>query len=324
MSGSIVAFVDYDDHDYRAVLDALRGRGHDVLVVELARPAAFTDLRLTFEGFRIEQEGTVVTEAMVATAAVVVYRRWRMAHTPIVASALVNEDDRRFAEREWAAAFAAILRLAETKASHAAWLNLFSADCFSRDKLTLLRSAHSVGLCIPPFIVATRAEAPASHVVAKAINTDESIGAGRTFATTALSSAMLNEYLGQAAHSPSLLQQQIQADYEYRVFVIKRDVVAVRVSSEGHHDDIRYADPGGLVMARVELSPDLSSQLSRLTAHLGLSYCAFDVLCANGDTYLVDITPNGRWSPYDSEAGELTTWVADAIEAMTQKGQVVL
>jgi hypothetical protein len=318
MAPRIVALIDHDDEDYRGVLEALRGSGHEVVAIELGRSDDATDLRFTFDGFRIEQAGGVLTDSLVADAAVVIYRRWRMADTPVVESTLTDADARRFAELEWNATFTAILRNAEASAGRASWINAFSVDWLSRDKLSLLRCAREVGLIVPPLIVATHAEAPAERVVAKAINVDETIDGARAYPTTTLSSKLLADYVGHRSSCPSLLQQRIDADYELRAFVIRDEVAAVRVASAAPHDDIRYADPSHLTMDRAAVSLDLKSQLVALTARLGLSYCAFDLLHNGSDVYLVDITPNGRWGPYEVESSYLTDWVASTISALAR------
>lgn len=268
---------------------------------------------MSLGGFRLEQQGSVVTDSLLTEASVVIYRRWRMADTPMVVSTLADDSERQFAEREWTAAFAAILRYAEEAANRASWINRYSLEWFSRDKLTMLRIAAQIGLVIPPLTVATRAEAPSPDVVAKAINVDETIDAARTYPTTVLTSQHLEAYLGHRASCPSLLQKRIDSDYELRVFVIRDHVQAVRVETGLPHDDIRYVEPAKLSIEPTELPGSLRQQLVSLTERLGFAYCAFDLLHASGEFYLIDITPNGRWGPYDFGANEVTQWVAATI-----------
>jgi hypothetical protein len=302
----IVAFVDHDDREHLDLLARLAGAGHGVAVVKLGQHDDATDVSLTLDDFRVEQTDTVVTLETIRNAAVVIHRRWRMAESPVVRSTLSTGANRAFAEREWSAVFGAVLLASEAVSGGALWMNRSSIAATVSNKLALLSRARAIGMPVAPLTVANTPVAPASEVVTKSINVDEQVDSERSFGTTRLTAKLLDAYVGRRSATPVLLQAHFEPEYEIRAFVAGGDVFAVRIDSEADYDDIRYTDRSTISVEAYDPSGQTTKRLRTLTDGLGLGYSAFDFVASGDTAYLVDVTPNGLWTPYDTESGHLT------------------
>jgi len=161
--------------------------------------------------------------------------------------------------------------------------------------------------------VATVPVPPSASVVAKSVNIDEAIDERRAFKTTVLSDELLKAYGGKRGNCPTLLQRRVSATRELRVIVVGDAVEAIEQRVEGAYDDIRYVEGERIVRRRVRCPEPLAGALRQLMLTLGLRYCTFDVLEAEGEYALVDITPNGMWTPFEGDEAHLTDLVVAVV-----------
>jgi hypothetical protein len=271
------------------------------------------------DGFQLEQPGARVCSADLRDAPVVVYRRRLLRSRPLVVSALPTPEDRDFSEREWTSLIDGLL-LSEERESHATWLNTPSATLLTHNKLALLLHAARAGLHVPAFTVSAPVRFPSSsssELVAKAISSDERIDTTRYFSTALLSSEDRQNLLGARLPTPSLLQEYVPAELELRVFYLLGEFLTLALMPSSEHVDIRHAPRAKLSPRAHDLTLDLRRALAGLADAFALGYCAFDlVIPRDGSPALIDVTPNGDWAYFESDAAPIVSeFVANAIIA---------
>lgn len=248
---------------------------------------------------------------------VIVHRRRLLQPRPLVTSELESPGDRAFSEREWTSLIEGAL-LTEERQSRSTWLNTPSSTLLTGNKLSLtLRAAHA-GLSVPPFSVSTPVRFPStSHpdLVAKAISADERIDAVRHFPTSLLSPEDLRGLPGSRTPTPSLLQEYVPHAMELRVFYALDKFLALALTSSGEQVDIRYTPRAKLSPKVHDLPEGFRQRLADFVRAFGLDYCTFDVVVSDdGSPALLDITPNGDWDYFESDAEPLVTeFLADVI-----------
>ena len=271
------------------------------------------------KGFQLEQPGARVSSADLQHAPVVIYRRRLLQPRPLVVSELPSAEDREFSEREWTSLIEGLL-LAEERDSHATWLNPPSAALLTNNKLPLLSRAARMGLPVPTFAVSTPVRFPPSargELVAKAISSNQQISANRYFSTALLSREDLRDLPGAHLSTPSLLQEYVLADVELRVFYLLGAFFSLALTPSRDHIDIGHAPRAKLSPRAYDLTPELGHALADLANAFALGYCTFDlVIPADGPPALLDITPNGDWDHFESDAAPVVTeFLADTIAA---------
>ena len=269
------------------------------------------------DGFELRQPGARVSASDLRAAPLVIYRRRLLQARPLVSSQLATAADREFSEREWSSLIDGLL-LAEEVRADCTWLNAPTATLLGSNKLSLLLRAANDGLPVPPFSVSTPVrfpEATSKELVAKAISADERIDERRHFSTTLLSDADRAALPGTALPTPSLLQEYVAPSLEVRVFYSLGELLSLALTPSDQHVDIRYAPLVDLNAREYDLPADLAEALRGFAERLSFSYCTFDlVLSERGEAALVDITPNGDWSYFESDEEPLISrFLASAI-----------
>jgi hypothetical protein len=270
-------------------------------------------------GFRLEQPEARVCSTAIREADVIVYRRRLMQPRPLVISDLPSPEDRGFSEREWTSVIEGLL-LAEERNGHATWLNSPSATLLTHNKLALLLHAARAGMPVPAFSLSTPVRFPTSsrgELVVKAISSNEQIDTTRHFSTALLSRGDLRDLPGARLPTPSLLQEYVPADIELRVFYLFGAFFALALKPSRDHVDIRRVPRSELAPRAHDLAPELRHALAGLAEDFALGYCTFDLAIPNdGPPVLLDITPNGDWDHFESDAAPVVSeFLADTIAA---------
>jgi hypothetical protein len=267
--------------------------------------------------FLLEQSGASLSSAELRSAGIVIFRRRLLQPRPFVVSELSSPADRSFSEREWTSLIAGLL-LAEERRGGQTWINPPSATLVANNKLMLLLLASRVGLPVPTFSVSTPVRppvAPGRALVTKAISADEQIDNIRYFSTALLPPAHLEGILGERLPTPALLQEHIRPSTELRVFYMLGKFLCLALTPSKEHVDIRHAPRVSLSPRVFDLPPDLGASLACLARSFALGYCTFDLIVPDdGDPVLVDVTPNGDWDYFESDAEPIVTeFLVDAI-----------
>lgn len=314
-----------DDRDMDRVVAVLRSRGvgparwlfdgrDDELQVEV-RPGTFELCR----------GGHCLSSSDLEASAVVVHRvgngQW---DHPVIATA-GSDAERRFAEREWSSLFSSLLLEVETRHQHILWVNRPSASVRASRKYFLLATADLDGLRVPSLCISTENLLPQSSsgaYVSKAIDQNEDVDDVRTFASARLPREIIDASPFRT-NCPSLIQERVAPDSELRVYYLLGRVLGIRIATRQPYTDIRLVPRESLNVEPVGVPSDLTDAMRRFCARHALSYCVFDFLVASGDYALVDVTPGGSWSYYETPARPfITEWYAKILlEAAT--GRIV-
>ena len=112
---------------------------------------------------------------------------------------------------------------------------------------------------------------------------------------------MLGRYVGNrsASPTPTLLQSRVRPESELRVYHVLGSNVAVGISGSGEDPDVRLLPPGDVQVSPARCPDEVADRVTDLCHRLQLCYAVFDFLVADGKYRLVDITPNGQWTPYE-------------------------
>jgi hypothetical protein len=282
-------------------------------------PESAVSVHLDDRGFRLEQPDVSLCANDFHRARTIVYRRHLLQPRPLVVSELPALEDRTFSEREWSSLITGLL-LSEERRSGSTWLNRPSAALVAENKLALLLAAVRAGLAVPAFSVSTPLDLPVTHgneLVTKAISADERIDTTRYFTTALISGNDLRDLPGMRVPTPSLLQEYVRPTAELRVFYALGKFFALALRPSGSHVDIRHAPRSQLSPQAYELSAELCEALAGLARAFALGYCTFDfVIPTSGSPLLIDITPNGSWDHFESDAAPVVTdFLAEAIVA---------
>lgn len=314
----MLVFADADDAGVARLVAGL-ARRLNVTWWRFGIPESSVSVDVGERGFHLEQPGARVTSATIREAGVIVYRRRLMQPRPLVISDLPSPEDRGFSEREWTSLIEGLL-LAEERGGDATWLNPPSATLLTHNKLALLLHAARMGAVVPAFSVSTPVRFPASsrgELVVKAISSNERIDHTRHFSTALLSREDLRDLPGARLPTPSLLQEYVPADTELRVFYMLGAFFALALTPSRDHVDIRHVPRAELAPRAHDLAPGLRHALANLAGAFALGYCTFDLAIArDGPPVLLDITPNGDWDHFESDAAPVVSeFLADTIVA---------
>jgi len=306
---SVLVLADHDDAGVSRLVASLAAR-LEVIWWRFGLPEDSISVDVDGDGFRLEQPGASVCSFDLRRAPVIIYRRRLLHPRSLVSSELPSLENRGFSEREWTSLIDGLL-LAEERHSHSTWLNSPSATLLTNNKLSLLLFAAGAGLPVPPFSVSTPVRFPPTSrpsLVTKAISSDERIDATRYFSTARLSEEDFKSLPGARIPTPTLLQEYVPASVELRVFYALGEFLTLALTPSGEHVDIRHAPRAKLSPRPHDLSPELRKVLGDLASSFDLGYCTFDLAVPeDGPAALLDITPNGDWDYFESDAAPVVT-----------------
>lgn len=265
-------------------------------------------------------QNVVLSPATLSAAPWVFHREYKLKKEPIVRSSVGSEAENAFCTREWTSLISSAILTFKFGGYAPRWVSSFWRADFTDRKLFLLSQAASLGVKVPSYVVASIFEVPADsrELVAKAINANEVID-DRYFPTTHLTDAQALEYTGQRTECPSLVQRKISATCELRIFYVGETWICLELVDQTASVDVRYSTKATVTMVD-RLPRELKSQLANLCKLLEMNYCVFDVLVdAQGQCWLIDITPNGTWSWFESlDNIDVTKEILAALEGQNE------
>jgi len=311
----LILIYDFDDVGMGRVCEFLasKTRCKALLLRDPSKP-----IEVRHDGARLilRQGETHLTDVDFQHANRVVFRRWRMQEDPFVSVPDLSEDDRVFAEREWSSLIFGIF-LQQERRNGGIWINPPSSYHVHRNKHALMCHARNVGLDVPSFIATTRVESPVQNggsVVVKAISTDQQIDTERYFFTTPLSADFLEAQIGTSLPCPTLFQEHVPHEKEWRVYHLLGECLAFEITTRSSVADIRMESPADLTINLIELPAVLTSALGTFCRELDLQYCAFDFLVAGAQVRLIDASPAGSWDYIDNRTdNHVSQWIAERV-----------
>lgn len=185
------------------------------------------------------------------------------------------------------------------------------------DRLTQLRDAASFGMRVPRTAVTTmpgRNRPGGGNCIVKTAGhhlLEPQPGALRGLFPQPLDMGRMRELQEPA---PVLVQQQMDADYELRVFVVGERIIAYRVDKLDPAD--LWIDPDAVAVERAEVPTGLASTLLALARHWRLQVAAFDLLAVSGDFVFLEVNVHCDWRWLEHRAG--CTAVSDAVHEWVQ------
>jgi hypothetical protein len=290
---------EFDDLDFKRLSSEAERNKIEVALLPLGLKAERYDLQWPVVGApSVSSHDFHVSLEVLNASRAVFFKLWTMDERPLAAVEADDPPDQHFAEREWSAAL---------KNAVECLMQGTSASTYGSPRETtwhdwkpfVLSRASSYGIRVPPTVIATSFDAISGEHVAKAINANPQIEAGRYFPTTALHDELLS-VLYQRSGVPTLAQQKIRRQLERRIILLGDKLIVIDFKVPDEIIDARYAEEISIDEIRRESAT--RSSLGRLGHDLGFSYCCFDCLIDEaGEEWLVDITPRGSWHWLEDE-----------------------
>jgi hypothetical protein len=268
--------------------------------------------------FRLRNGQRVLATEDLAQARLAIHRTGLGYWARPVSASSGSRGERAFVEREWASLLHGLLLEAERRHSNLTWVNPPSVSAAAGDKYDLLATADLDGLVVPAFRVSTDSRLPVSasgQFVCKAVGEDESVDETSTYCT-ALLDAETQSAIPFRTDCPSLIQERVLADHELRVYHLLGETIGLRISvEERDYVDLRLVSREHLSVDVVDVELGLRRLVHGYCERRSLAYCVFDFLRTAGGRYLlVDVTPSGTWSHFESPAERpVTRWYVETI-----------
>ncbi|GII05615.1 MvdC/MvdD family ATP grasp protein [Planobispora takensis] len=185
----------------------------------------------------------------------------------------------------------------------------------AHNKIIHMAQAAALGFRVPetvytndPAELVPAYERAGGGLIAKQINSDEFTvdGAEHRAYTTVLNRRHLTSR-HRLQHEPVILQPYVPKAVELRVIVVGERVFAAEIdarASRTARDDWRHYDDDRVRYAAHRLPDALERACVELTASLGLTYGAIDlILSPDGEYTFLEINPNGAWGFVEQRAG---------------------
>ncbi len=233
---------------------------------------------------------------------------------------LADYYDRMFAMGEWRR----VLAYLDTASPDSFYLNPAESDLQASDKLHQLDVANSVGLVFPDTICTNNPNAVIEFAATQADGRciHKSLGpymapGGRVKFATLLDADRVSGLAGEIAACPSLYQQFIASDCEFRVTVVGDELFAVRIlKPDSTMVDWRRSSIGNRFEA-MTLGLDLEVAILRMHSDLGLVYGAYDFIRGtDGTDYFLEVNPMGQWLWLEVATGlPISRAIANVLEA---------
>ncbi|GGS52042.1 hypothetical protein GCM10010156_08370 [Planobispora rosea] len=189
------------------------------------------------------------------------------------------------------------------------------AERRAHNKIIHMARAAALGFRVPetvytndPAELVPAYERAGGGLIAKQINSDEFTldGADHRAYTTVLNRRHLTSR-HRVQHEPVILQPYVPKAVELRVIVVGERVFAAEIdtrASRTARDDWRHYDDDRVRYAAHDLPDGLERACVELTASLGLTYGAIDlILTPDGEYTFLEINPNGAWGFVEQRAG---------------------
>ncbi len=300
------------DRDMDRVVAALRSHGLATFRWLFDGRDQDLEVDVTPGSFELRRADQRFSSSDLREASIVVHRTGNGQWDRPVTATTGGASERQFAEREWSTLLSSLLLEAEHRYAGVLWVNTPSASLRASRKYQLLATADLDGLRVPNMRISTANLLPSSasgEYVCKAIDQNEDIDDERTFASARLPSEIVDASPFRT-DCPSLIQERIAPDNELRVYYLLGSVLGVSISAPDRgYSDVRLVPRESLTVQPAQVPSGLAAALGRFCRRHQLSYCVFDFLVASGDHALIDVTPGGTWSYYETPSHPfITEW----------------
>ncbi|WP_169981835.1 MvdC/MvdD family ATP grasp protein [Microbispora sp. H10836] len=201
----------------------------------------------------------------------------------------------------------------------------------AHNKIVHMARAVELGFTVPPTVftndpaeLVPAYERASGRLIAKQISSDAFTvdGADHRAYTTLVTRRLLTSR-HRLRHEPVILQPYVTKDVELRVIVVGESVFAAAIdtrASRTARDDWRHYDDDRVRYSPHELPEPVAARCVALTASLGLTFGAIDlILTPEGEYVFLEINPNGAWGFAEQRAGlpvgdAIAGWLAAAHE----------
>ena len=190
----------------------------------------------------------------------------------------------------------------------ARWINNPQDNLRAQRKFPQLRMAQQMGLAVPRTLITNdpdRARAFQGQIggalTCKSMKAQAFEQGEKTsfIFSRRVEAKEFDQYAGEVAHCPTLLQEYVAKDHELRVTIFGEKTFCCRIDSqsvESGETDWRRVDPFKLPHAIIELDPMIEAALKRMLAAYHLRFGAFDLIVTpTGETVFLELNPNGQW-----------------------------
>lgn len=192
--------------------------------------------------------------------------------------------------------------------SHARWVSHHLSIRVADDKLMQLVHAQRLGFAVPDTLVTSSTGEAHSfyykhngHIVMKTfrpvkLDTEEPekvLGSYTTRVTPELLPQLENVDL-----CPTILQCEVERDYELRVTVFGDDVFAARIDTVGKGGQLDWRQPDiiSTKWEKATIPDELRYRCLAMVKVFNLNYAAFDIgVTPSGEYVFFEVNPNGQW-----------------------------
>jgi glutathione synthase/RimK-type ligase-like ATP-grasp enzyme len=308
-----------DPHAMR-VIEALRGRGEDVLLLDLSHLPGNASITADFDDCACGRPRLTYRSAGeahdLARARAVWWRRPQAVDLATITDPYLHA----FTSGEWNEAIHGLWQLVD-----APWMNPPARDDVASRKLLQLQLARSLGLAIPRTLVTSDPDEARRFL--------DRPGAGptvfKTFSCThqvwretRLVGEREREALDSVRLAPVIFQEYVPADVDLRVTVVADRVFAAAIHSADTDYPVDFRMSLG--QARVEPVPlpeEVNGRLLALMRRLGIVYGAFDLRrTPAGEHVFLEVNTAGEFLFVEERTGQPITdavagWLADPVSA---------
>jgi len=180
---------------------------------------------------------------------------------------------------------------------------------YAEDRILQLKVAKAIGFEVPDTIISNSPKTVKAFVEtfekvcikSLHLGTLEIDGSLRIFYTSIIEEGDW-EIVEKSRFFPLMLQQYIHKKHEYRITVVGKEVIPVKVIPEDNQAMVDWRiENGNRVIYKLVSLPESVMQMSRsIVTELGVRFASMDVIeSSNGDFYFLDLNPNGQWAWLD-------------------------
>lgn len=290
-----------DDVHASRVIDLLRARGDDVLLLDLSTLPQSASVTADYDHRGVRRleyrAGAAVADLLAARSC-----WWRRPQAPLLPST-PSFDVHAFTLNEWQEAVNGMWQLMDCP-----WMNPPSLDEVASRKMLQLHVAAGMGLRIPRTLITSDPEAARAFVAEQ--------GLGRTiFKTFSCTHAIWRETrllsereLGMLEHvsvAPVIFQEYIEAAADLRVTVVGDRIFAASIRAAGTDYEVDFRMSLGQARTNAcELPPSLTRTLFAFMKRLGLVYGAIDLRrTPAGDYVFLEVNTAGEFLFVEERTG---------------------
>ncbi|MGW6687051.1 hypothetical protein [Streptomyces sp. NPDC054961] len=181
-------------------------------------------------------------------------------------------------------------------------------------QLRRLAGARALGVRVPRGVVTTdpataavgldRGRDPGGRYVVKVLDrhfVEPEPGALSWFLPQVLERSQLSGGLGLPRGTPVVLQEYVEHDAEFRVYLVGREVLCFTVEKD-HPGDV-WSRPDRVRVRLVETPTAVAGAVAALATAWDLSYGAFDFLSDRGEAVFLEVDAQGDWDWFERKAG---------------------